>query len=121
MHQPAITGSGVFTPVEVITNDELVAAFNAYADRWNAEHAAAIAAGEVEAKAHSSSEFILAASGIETAPRAGQDRRARPCGHAIPGCRYVATTNRRSWPRVGVTALPRGSGHGRRRRIAGRT
>ena len=52
MHQPAITGSGVFTPVEVITNDELVAAFNAYADRWNAEHAAAIAAGEVEAKAH---------------------------------------------------------------------
>jgi beta-ketodecanoyl-[acyl-carrier-protein] synthase len=65
MHQPAITGSGVFTPAEVITNDELVAAFNAYADRWNAEHAAAIAAGEVEAKAHSSSDFILAASGIE--------------------------------------------------------
>lgn len=65
MHQPAITGSGVFTPSEVITNDELVAAFNAYADRWNAEHAEAIAAGAVEAKQHSSSEFILAASGIE--------------------------------------------------------
>jgi beta-ketodecanoyl-[acyl-carrier-protein] synthase len=65
MYQPAITGSGVFTPSQTITNDELVAAFNAYADRWNAEHAAAIAAGEVEAKAHSSSEFILAASGIE--------------------------------------------------------
>ncbi len=65
MHQPAITGTGVFTPSQVITNDELVTAFNAYADRWNAENAAAIAAGEVEAKAHSSSDFILAASGIE--------------------------------------------------------
>ncbi|MGR3491610.1 MAG: beta-ketoacyl-ACP synthase III [Shimia sp.] len=65
MHQPAITGHGVFTPEQVITNDELVEAFNAYADRWNAANADAIAAGEVEAKAHSSSAFIEAASGIE--------------------------------------------------------
>ena len=65
MHHVAITGTGVFTPSQVITNDELVAAFNAYADRWNAENAAAIEAGEVEAKQHSSSEFIIAASGIE--------------------------------------------------------
>ena len=65
MHQPAITGTGVFTPSQVITNDELVTAFNAHADRWNAANAQAIAAGEVEAKAHSSSDFILAASGIE--------------------------------------------------------
>ncbi|QPH55031.1 beta-ketoacyl-ACP synthase III [Pontivivens ytuae] len=65
MHQPAITGSGVFTPSEIITNDELVAAFNAYADRYNEEHAEAIAAGEVEAKTHSNAEFIFAASGIE--------------------------------------------------------
>jgi beta-ketodecanoyl-[acyl-carrier-protein] synthase len=65
MHQAAITGHGVFTPSQVITNDELVMAFNAHADRWNATHADAIAAGEVEAKEHSSSEFILAASGIE--------------------------------------------------------
>ena len=65
MHQPAITGSGVFTPDQVITNDELVVAFNAYADRFNAEHAAQIAAGEVTAIEHSSSEFILKASGIE--------------------------------------------------------
>jgi len=65
MFQPAITGTGVFTPSEIITNDELVAAFNAYADRWNAENAQAIAAGEVEAKEHSSSDFIIAASGIE--------------------------------------------------------
>ncbi len=65
MHNVAITGTGVFTPSQTITNDELVAAFNSYADLWNAENAAAIEAGTVEAKTHSSSDFILAASGIE--------------------------------------------------------
>jgi len=65
MYTPAITGSGLFTPSQIITNDELVDAFNAYADRWNEENAEAIAAGEVEAKQHSSSDFIYAASGIE--------------------------------------------------------
>ncbi|CUH07264.1 3-oxoacyl-[acyl-carrier-protein] synthase 3 [Jannaschia seosinensis] len=65
MSSVAITGSGVFTPGEVITNDELVAAFNEYADRQNARHAAAIGAGERPPVPHSSSEFILSASGIE--------------------------------------------------------
>ena len=65
MHQAAITGTGVFTPSETISNDELVAAFNAHADLFNAQHAKAIAAGEVEAKPQSSADFILAASGIE--------------------------------------------------------
>ncbi|MEO0677213.1 MAG: beta-ketoacyl-ACP synthase III, partial [Pseudomonadota bacterium] len=65
MYQPAITGSGVFTPENVITNDELVAAFNAFADLENAKHAAAIAAGEREPVPQSSAEFIVAASGIE--------------------------------------------------------
>ncbi len=65
MHQPVISGTGVFTPEEVITNDELVQAFNAYADRFNARHAKEIAAGDMAAKPHSSSEFIFAASGIE--------------------------------------------------------
>jgi beta-ketodecanoyl-[acyl-carrier-protein] synthase len=65
MHHAAITGSGVFTPEHTITNDELVLAFNAYADRWNAAHAEAIASGSMEAMGHSSAEFILAASGIE--------------------------------------------------------
>ena len=46
MHRPAITGTGVFTPELVITNAELVEAFNAYADKWNAENADAIAKGE---------------------------------------------------------------------------
>jgi len=65
MHRPAILGTGVFTPSEVITNAELVVAFNAYADKVNAENAVAIAAGEMEPMAHSSTDFIVAASGIE--------------------------------------------------------
>ncbi|MEM9714903.1 MAG: beta-ketoacyl-ACP synthase III [Pseudomonadota bacterium] len=65
MYQAAITGTGVFTPELSISNDELVAAFNAYVDKYNAENADAIAAGDVVAKAHSSAEFILKASGIE--------------------------------------------------------
>lgn len=65
MHNVAITGTGVFTPTETVTNDELVTAFNAYADLWNTENAATIAAGTAEAKPHSSSDFIVAASGIE--------------------------------------------------------
>ena len=65
MHHPAITGSGVFTPPEVITNAELVESFNAYADLVNARNADAIAAGEAEPMEHSSTGFILKASGIE--------------------------------------------------------
>lgn len=65
MFQPAITGTGVFTPENVITNDELVEAFNAYADKYNEQHQAEIDAGSLEAMQHSSSDFILNASGIE--------------------------------------------------------
>lgn len=65
MYTPAITGTGVFTPDNVITNAELVQAFNAYADKQNAINADAIAAGQVEPMQHSSEEFILKASGIE--------------------------------------------------------
>ncbi len=64
MYQPVISGSGVFTPEQVITNKELVIAFNAYADLYNAENATAIEAGELPAKGHSSEEFIVNASGI---------------------------------------------------------
>ncbi|MEM5520277.1 beta-ketoacyl-ACP synthase III [Sulfitobacter sp. AS59] len=65
MYTPAITGSGIFTPDQVITNAELVVAFNAYADLYNVEHADEIAAGTLAAKDHSSEEFIFKASGIE--------------------------------------------------------
>ncbi|WP_300012856.1 beta-ketoacyl-ACP synthase III [uncultured Roseobacter sp.] len=65
MNTPAITGTGVFTPSEIITNAELVAAFNAYVDLFNAENADKIAAGAVAAKEYSSEEFIVKASGIQ--------------------------------------------------------
>jgi len=64
MYKVAITGTGVFTPDQVITNDELVTSFNAYADKFNFENNDLIARGEVAAKEHSSSDFIFAASGI---------------------------------------------------------
>ncbi len=65
MFNPAITGTGLFTPKHIITNAELVAAFNAYADKFNAEHRDEIAAGTVAECPQSSADFIVAASGIE--------------------------------------------------------
>ncbi len=61
-----ITGTGLYTPEESVSNEELVTAFNAWVDGYNTEHAAAIDAGEVEAKVHSSAEFIEKASGIKS-------------------------------------------------------
>ena len=64
MRQVVISGTGVFTPDEIITNEELVAAFNKYVDQQNEIHADAIAAGEREALEYSNEEFIFKASGI---------------------------------------------------------
>lgn len=65
MPTPVISATGLWTPPNSISNEELVESFNAWADLWNAEHAAEIEAGEVEAKPHSSVEFIEKASGIK--------------------------------------------------------
>ncbi len=65
-HRPVISSSGLFTPAETITNEELVGSFNAYVERYNAEHAAAIARGELEPLQPSSVEFIEKASGIKS-------------------------------------------------------
>ncbi|SMQ73815.1 beta-ketodecanoyl-[acyl-carrier-protein] synthase [Altererythrobacter xiamenensis] len=62
---PVISSTGLFTPQDVITNEELVASFNAFVDLHNARNAEAIAAGEVEQLQHSSVEFIEKASGIK--------------------------------------------------------
>lgn len=61
-----ISGSGLFTPSETISNEELVASFNAWVDLYNDTHAAEIASGELEPKTHSSAEFIEKASGIKS-------------------------------------------------------
>lgn len=60
-----IRSSGLWTPDASISNDELVACFNAYVEAYNAEHADAIERGTVEPKNPSSSGFIEKASGIK--------------------------------------------------------
>ncbi len=65
MSRIVISGTGLFTPPHVITNDELVLAYNTYADGYNRENSGAIASGEIEALQHSTSEFIVKASGIK--------------------------------------------------------
>ena len=64
-HHPVISSTGLFTPSESISNEELVASFNAYVEKFNRENAAAIEAGEAEALTPSSVEFIEKASGIK--------------------------------------------------------
>ncbi|MDP3669203.1 MAG: beta-ketoacyl-ACP synthase III [Telluria sp.] len=66
MKKVVISGSGLFTPPNAISNEELVVAFNAYAEQSNADNAAAIAAGEVAAIEPSSAAFIEKASGIKS-------------------------------------------------------
>ena len=61
-----ITGSGLYTPKEAISNEELVTSFNAWVDLFNAEHSEDIAKGEREPMTHSSAEFIEKASGIKS-------------------------------------------------------
>jgi len=60
-----ISGAGLWTPEHVITNEELVAALNAYADRFNEEHQADIDAGRIKPVAKSDADFIVKASGIK--------------------------------------------------------
>ncbi len=66
VHNVVISGTGLYTPANSISNDELVESFNAYVQLFNAENAAAIASGEVETLSESSSGFIEKASGIKS-------------------------------------------------------
>jgi beta-ketodecanoyl-[acyl-carrier-protein] synthase len=65
MKSVCISGTGLYTPSESISNDELVASFNAYVEAHNAREAEGIAAGSVQPLQPSSSEFIVKASGIK--------------------------------------------------------
>lgn len=60
----AISGTGLFTPAESISNAELVQAYNEYVRRYNAAHHEAIVAGAMPPLMKSSDEFIFKASGI---------------------------------------------------------
>lgn len=66
MHKAVIAATGLYTPEQSISNDELVLAYNTWVDGWNAANAVAIEAGDIEPKTHSSSAFIEKASGIKS-------------------------------------------------------
>ena len=61
-----ISATGLWTPKDSISNEELVEAFNAYVDKWNAENAADINAGTLDALEYSDPAFIEKASGIKS-------------------------------------------------------
>ena len=61
-----ISGTGVSCPEQSISNDELAGSFNQYVDEFNAQHAAEISSGQIEALKLSSAEFIFKASGIKS-------------------------------------------------------
>lgn len=65
-NEVVISGAGLWRPEHRIANEELVASYNAWADRYNTEHHAAIEAGELAEMPFSSAEFIEKASGIKS-------------------------------------------------------
>ena len=60
-----ISGTGLFTPKEILTNDELVNSYNKFVDEFNIENEDKIKSGEIEELQKSSSEFIEKASGVK--------------------------------------------------------
>ncbi|WP_412971210.1 beta-ketoacyl-ACP synthase III [Glaciecola sp. MF2-115] len=64
--QVVMSGTGLWTPQHSISNEELINCYNAYADKFNAENADKIESGEIQAKPHSSAEFVEKASGIKS-------------------------------------------------------
>ena len=65
MENILISGTGVFTPKESITNKELVDAYNTYAENFNLENKKDIELGKIVALELSNEEFIFNASGIK--------------------------------------------------------
>jgi beta-ketodecanoyl-[acyl-carrier-protein] synthase len=66
MNRVLLSGSGLYTPPESISNDELVVSFNEFARRENERRRADIDAGRAEPLQPSSAEFIEKASGIKS-------------------------------------------------------
>ncbi|PMR72266.1 beta-ketoacyl-ACP synthase III [Billgrantia endophytica] len=110
MTDVVITGTGLFTPEHAIDNDALVAAFNTWVDAENARHASAIEAGDMAPLAHSSTEFIVKASGIHSRyvmdaegildpgrmrphlPRRGNDEHSIQCEMGLAAARQALAT-----------------------------
>ena len=61
-----ISGTGLYTPSQSISNDELVHCFNQYVEKFNLTHSQEIEEGKVTALSPSDSSFIEKASGIKS-------------------------------------------------------
>ena len=66
MQNVVISGTGLYTPANSISNEELVQSFNAYVHQFNSDNAAAIERGDVQPLTESSAAFIEKASGIKS-------------------------------------------------------
>ena len=64
LSRTVITGTGLFTPTDSITNEELVASLTKANERWNAEHREEIEEGAVIERDAPSVRFIEKASGV---------------------------------------------------------
>ena len=66
MFRVQISGTGLFTPQEKISNQELVDSYNKYVDEYNSSNSIDINNGSVEPLEKSSAEFIEKASGVKS-------------------------------------------------------
>ena len=66
MTAAVIRSTGLWTPANSISNEELVESFNAYVAQYNEAHASEIEAGEIAPLSPSSAEFVEKASGIKS-------------------------------------------------------
>ena len=66
MHRVQISGTGLFTPSESISNLELVDSYNKFVDEYNKLHHNEIEKGLVQSLEKSSVEFIEKASGVKS-------------------------------------------------------
>ena len=66
MHRVQISGTGLFTPSESISNSELVDSYNKFVDEYNAKNQKEIENGSILPIEKSSVEFIEKASGVKS-------------------------------------------------------
>ena len=66
MARVQISGTGLFTPKESISNEELVSSFNKFVDEYNETNKESIQKGEVSALEKSNADFIEKASGVKS-------------------------------------------------------
>ena len=66
MARVQISGTGLFTPKESISNEELVSSFNKFVDEYNESNKESIQKGEISSLEKSNADFIEKASGVKS-------------------------------------------------------